>query len=111
MVLHRNLRLRLEDGAFAGSLPPTHLKPESRMTNNLSTYWSGTAQPSRKIGPKNWKSEVRLVRRDTGELGRGFAIQVSGFGSSESRLAIFWEHESSVFDRQPDTAHFPLNGP
>jgi hypothetical protein len=37
------------------------------MTNNFNTYWSGTARPAKKIGPKNWKSEVWLVRRDTFE--------------------------------------------
>ena len=29
----------------------------------------------------------------------------------ESSKTTFLEHKFSVFDRQPDTAHFPLNGP
>jgi hypothetical protein len=38
------------------------------MTQNFDTYWSGTARPSKKLRPKQWRSEVWLVRRDTGEL-------------------------------------------
>ena len=50
------------------------------MTNNLNTYWSATARPPKKLGPKNWKSEVWLVRRDTGELFE----TLESFGTTES---------------------------
>ena len=49
------------------------------MTNNINTYWSGTSRPAKKIGPKKWKSEVWLVRRDTSEL----IETLESFGTTE----------------------------
>jgi hypothetical protein len=37
------------------------------MTNNFGPYYSGTARPAKKVGPRQWKSEIWLVRRDTEE--------------------------------------------
>jgi hypothetical protein len=49
------------------------------MTTNINTYWAGTARTSKKMGPKNWKSEVWLVRRDTCEL----VETLESFGTTE----------------------------
>ena len=49
------------------------------MTNDFNPYWSGTSRPAKKIGSKNWKSEVWLVRRDTGEL----VETLESFGNTE----------------------------
>jgi len=38
------------------------------MTNDLNTFWSGTARPAEKLGPRNYTAEIWLVRRDTSEL-------------------------------------------
>jgi hypothetical protein len=49
------------------------------MTQDFDTYWSGTARPAKKLGPKRWRSEVWLVRRDTGEL----VETLESFGTTE----------------------------
>lgn len=49
------------------------------MTNNFGPYYSGTARPANKVGPRRWKSEIWLVRRDTDET----VEKLQGVGSTE----------------------------
>ena len=49
------------------------------MTIDFNIYWSGTSRPAKKIGSKNWKSDVWLVRRDTCELVK----TLESFGTTE----------------------------
>ena len=49
------------------------------MTKDVNSYWSGTARPAKKLGPKNWRSEVWLVRRDSGEI----VETLESFGTTE----------------------------